>query len=225
LSTKSIIETHNKLLKKAIKHARPPLPPAPVVPKLNTPQAGWVMDRTFGHNVYYPSAGSRVASIPGRYRDYQHGGRHYYRHRGVWYASSGGGYQVVAAPFGMLVSALPLFYTTVYVEGYPYYYAGGTYYRWDQEYRSYVVAPPPAEHLVSTVPISPDMLAVYPLRGQSREQQAKDRYQCHRWAFNQSGFDPTEEGGGVGEDEYLDRRDQYFDAARACLQDREYSVQ
>ena len=32
---------------------------------------------------------------------------------------------------------------------------------------------------------------VYPSAGQSEQQQAKDRYECHQWAVTQSGFDPS----------------------------------
>jgi hypothetical protein len=32
---------------------------------------------------------------------------------------------------------------------------------------------------------------IYPARGQSAEQQNRDRYQCHTWAVQQTGFDPT----------------------------------
>jgi hypothetical protein len=32
---------------------------------------------------------------------------------------------------------------------------------------------------------------VYPAKGQSQEQQNQDRYQCHTWAVQQSGFDPS----------------------------------
>ena len=32
---------------------------------------------------------------------------------------------------------------------------------------------------------------VYPSKGQSQEQQDKDRYDCHRWAVQQTGFDPS----------------------------------
>lgn len=37
---------------------------------------------------------------------------------------------------------------------------------------------------------SPDIF-IYPNKGQSVEQQSQDRYECHVWAANQSGFDPT----------------------------------
>lgn len=32
---------------------------------------------------------------------------------------------------------------------------------------------------------------VYPAKGQSNEQLSKDRYECHLWAVQQSGFDPS----------------------------------
>lgn len=32
---------------------------------------------------------------------------------------------------------------------------------------------------------------VYPSRGQSQEQQDRDRYECHTWSVSQTGFDPT----------------------------------
>ncbi len=34
-------------------------------------------------------------------------------------------------------------------------------------------------------------LMVYPAKGQSPAQQDRDRYECHNWAVQQSGFDPT----------------------------------
>lgn len=32
---------------------------------------------------------------------------------------------------------------------------------------------------------------IYPDRGQTPEQQSRDRYECHVWAVQQTGFDPT----------------------------------
>jgi predicted lipid-binding transport protein (Tim44 family) len=32
---------------------------------------------------------------------------------------------------------------------------------------------------------------VYPARGQNQAQQDRDRYECHSWAVQQSGYDPT----------------------------------
>ena len=35
-------------------------------------------------------------------------------------------------------------------------------------------------------------LYVYPTQGQSQDQLNQDRYQCHTWAVQQTGFDPTQ---------------------------------
>jgi YMGG-like Gly-zipper len=34
-------------------------------------------------------------------------------------------------------------------------------------------------------------LYIYPSKGQSQAQQDKDRYECHTWAVQQTGFDPS----------------------------------
>jgi hypothetical protein len=34
-------------------------------------------------------------------------------------------------------------------------------------------------------------LFIYPQRGQSAQQQQQDRFECHQWAVQQTGFDPT----------------------------------
>ena len=44
--------------------------------------------------------------------------------------------------------------------------------------------------LVCTTVLAQSQLYVYPQQGQSEEQQSKDRFECHNWAVQQSGFDP-----------------------------------
>lgn len=39
-----------------------------------------------------------------------------------------------------------------------------------------------------------DDLFVYPQKGQTQEQQSKDQFECHEWAVQQSGFDPSAPG-------------------------------
>lgn len=34
-------------------------------------------------------------------------------------------------------------------------------------------------------------LFIYPSKGQSQEQQSRDRYECHTWAVQQTGYDPS----------------------------------
>lgn len=40
-------------------------------------------------------------------------------------------------------------------------------------------------------------LYIYPNKGQSPEQQSRDRYDCHLWAVQQTGFDPTRAQAGA----------------------------
>ncbi len=46
---------------------------------------------------------------------------------------------------------------------------------------------------VSTVPNAAwaQGLIIYPSKGQSQKQLSRDRYECHTWAVQQTGFDPT----------------------------------
>lgn len=43
--------------------------------------------------------------------------------------------------------------------------------------------------LVFGAPAFADLM-IYPKKGQSAEQQGKDKYECHTWAVQQTGFDP-----------------------------------
>jgi len=61
-------------------------------------------------------------------------------------------------------------------------------------------------------------LYVYPAAGQSDEQTAEDRYQCHVWAADQSGYDPTLGAGS------RDDAESYTRAFTACMEGRNYVV-
>jgi hypothetical protein len=125
---------------------------------------------------------------------------------------------------------LPPYYTMVWFGGVPYYYANDSYYTWSGAQSGYVVVDPPgAEDSASTDAPQPpppqgDDLYVYPQQGQSAEQQASDRYDCHKWSSSQTGFDPTQPGGGVSPDQLAPRRADYQRAMRACLEGRGYSA-
>ena len=71
----------------------------------------------------------------------------------------------------------------------------------------------------------PDQLFIYPKKGQSEQMQADDRYECHRWSSDQTGFDPTQSGGSVAERLYDSKKADYQRAMKACLEARDYSVQ
>jgi len=126
------------------------------------------------------------------------GGR-YWRHGGNWYRWDGRRWIVWGAPFGLFVSFLPWYYTTVWWDGVPYYYANDTYYVWDHAQQQYeVVAPPDGVEASGASPLPPSNdLFIYPSSGQSAEQQSKDRVECEAWASGQTGFNPAVAGGGV----------------------------
>ncbi len=51
------------------------------------------------------------------------------------------------------------------------------------------VTPPPRTYAVPAPP--PQRIFVYPAHGQSPEQTERDRYECHTWAVQQTGVDPS----------------------------------
>jgi len=186
---------------------------------------GYVFDNRYRHDRYYPPRGYAVPMLPRDHRVVPYRGVKYYYHGGVWYRPSGSRFVVVLPPVGLVVPFLPPFYTTIWVSGFPYYYSAGIYYVWRPEQSAYVVTEPPPESEVSEEPATPDQLFIYPKKGQSEQQQATDRYQCHRWAADQTGFDPTRAGGNVPEAQHAAKRADYQRAMKACLEARGYSVQ
>src|ERR1700730_5806691 len=191
---------------------------------------GWDhMDGRFNHNHYYPERGFYVRDLP-RDRFYVTGprGRYWYS-GGVWYSTGPRGYVVVGAPVGVFVPALPPDYTTVWVDGVPYYYADDTYYAWRDTDQQYEVVAPPDESAATTEapppPPSPNGdVFIYPKNGQSEEVQSRDKYECHKWSQNQSGFDPTQVNGGAPPEQANEKRSAYQRAMSACLEGRGYSV-
>jgi hypothetical protein len=180
-------------------------------------------DARFNHNHAYPVHGYSVAVLPHEHYEVVHAGAHYFYAGGVWYAPHGPGYVVVGPPVGVFVPVLPAFYTTIWVAGLPYYYANDTYYTWHQG-QGYQVVDPPDEHAASTQPPQSDSVFIYPKNGQSEDQQARDRYECHRWAASETGFDPTAASGGVQPPDVAGKRADYNRAMGACLYGRGYTV-
>lgn len=183
-------------------------------------------DNRFSHNHAYYDRGYIVREAPHVGYAVVRGPNHFWYSRGEWYRRSGTRWVVVGAPIGAFVPVLPPFYTTVWFGGLPYYYANETYYIWDGNERQYEVVEPPAEVETSgtTQPPASNELFVYPKSGQSTEQQARDRYECHHYAVEQTGYDPTQSGGGVSPDSAAAKRSDYFRAETACLDARGYSV-
>jgi hypothetical protein len=190
----------------------------------DTPR-GYIFDNRYRHDRYYPPRGHAIPTLPRDHRIVHYRGVPYYFHGGVWYRRSGTRFVVIAPPLGLVVPFLPLFYTTIWVAGIPYYYADNVYYVWSPEQNGYVVTEAPPEQEVREQPAAPEQLFIYPKKGQSEQQQATDRYECHRWGVGQSGFDPTQPGGNVPEAQRAAKRADYQRAMKACLEARGYSVQ
>jgi hypothetical protein len=94
---------------------------------------------------------------------------------------------------------------------------------------SYEAAPDSSQAAPAPAPGQPAPLAapmgggggqvfLYPRNGQSDSQTQNDRYECHSWAVNQTGFDPTRPNGQSG------NAADYRRAMIACLDARGYSA-
>jgi hypothetical protein len=183
--------------------------------------------RDDGPDRHYPREGHVVRSLPyERHVVVAPGGSRYFYSRGVWYAPRGPSYVVVHAPIGLYVPVLPPFYTTLWFGGVPYFYADNSYYLWREQQHSYEVVDPPEQTsgAASSSSAGSDEIFTYPKSGQSADQQAKDRYECHRWAKDETQFDPTQPGGGVADNQNASKRADYRRAMTACLEGRGYSV-
>jgi hypothetical protein len=187
---------------------------------------GHVLDDRYNHGHFYPARGASVRVLPEGYRPYFFGGRSFYFSAGVWYAPGPAGFVVVRPPVGVVISVLPPYYSTVWIGGIPYYYANDVYYTWDPAQSGYVVVDPPANAMQPGAPpaATAQDVIIYPKNGQSKEQQAADRYDCHSWAKSQTGFDPTQPGGGAPPNGGAGGRSAYDRAMSACLTARGYQV-
>jgi hypothetical protein len=163
-----------------------------------------------------------------------HGGFH-----GGWRGGHGGygwrggfwgpwGWGLGGLGLGLYFATLPYYYSTYWWGGVPYYYADDTYYRWNAGAGQYETVAPPgeirsqagAQGQTGSQAMAPSELIAYPKNGQSQEQLGKDKFECHRWAVGQTGFDPTQVGGGAAPG----NRSNYLRAQAACLEGRGYSV-
>ena len=83
---------------------------------------------------------------------------------------------------------------------------------------------PPDTTAPAAVPTLAENLSITPKFGQTQEQLASDRAECQLWAKGQTGFDPTQYGGGVAATDYRARRQLYGRAMAACLEGHGYTV-
>jgi len=179
-----------------------------------------------GHHSYYgyPARGYTTYHLPHGYYSARYYGSPYYYHGGSWYRPYGPRFVVVAPPIGIGISVLPPYYSTLWFGGSPYYYADDTYYTYRPERREYVVTEPPRGEVRVEPAHGSDEVFVYPKEGQSEQQQATDRDECHQWAVGRTGFDPTRPAGNVAETDMSWKRADYRRAEAACLEGRGYTV-
>jgi len=148
--------------------------------------------------------------------------------------------------YPLYLGFLPALYATYWWGGVPYYYVNNVYYNWSPADNGYIaVDPPPASTGYSDdvnaavaagadagVPADntpPDVappapaagIIAYPRNGQSEQQQATDKFQCHDWAKGQTGFDPTSQSSAGAP---ANVRSAYARAMAACLDARGYTV-
>jgi hypothetical protein len=193
-----------------------PLPPGP--PAHAPARPGQWFDGAHGHRHYYPVSGWRVAAPPPHAHWVPWGGVRYGYWSGVWYAPYGSAWVVARPPIGVVVTDLPEFRSVVMLGGITYLYANGIYYR-EHVGGGYEVVPSP---VVAAGDASAGRMYVYPKQGQTAEKQASDEYECHRWAVNQTGFDPSAAAAGQGTGPTA--RSDYGRAQNACLEGRGYTV-
>jgi len=184
--------------------------------------------RTPWYNTYYFAPihyhfhpiGYRVNVLPNSYVKIVVGGFPYFYLGGIYYRAYNSGYIVVSAPIGAVVTTLPVGFFAFSIGVMTYYYVNDTYYVWDEPREAYMVVEKPEGADQAIADATAERLFVYPKQGQSEEQQAKDRYECHRWAVTASRVDPTLEN----ETYTNEQKQDYQRAMAACLEGRGYTV-
>lgn len=173
----------------------------------------------WGPHPSYWRPGYVTDSMPSGHYRVPYRGSDYYFNDGYWYRPYGSRYVVVTPPYGARVRYLPSYAEQVWIGSIGYFLAAGTYYMWQAGSQDYEVVAPPQQQAVAVAQSPYDVLA-YPLYGQGQDQQARDRYECHGWAVQQSGFDPA--SANYAPPAYV--ADNYRRALGACLSGRGYSV-
>jgi hypothetical protein len=165
----------------------------------------------------------------------RHGGYGYRGGYGGWHGGYGyrGGYGYGGwggLGFGLFLSTLPFYYSTLWWDGVPYYYADDNYYLWNGSAGQYETVSPPQEVVdqAATQQSVTDLFA-YPKNGQSPDQQDRDKRECRSWAATQSAVDaaPSDPASAVPATSALTsatKHEGYLRAQAACLEARGYSV-
>jgi len=171
---------------------------------------------------HYYSPGYHIRRLPRGHVRVFVGATPYHYYDGMFFQPYRPGYMVVTAPIGAHVGTLPLGYVSFAIGTNSYFYVNSTYYLWNRATRDYVVVEEPENAPTyleaAQAPTDSPSLFVYPNQGQDQALTQRDRYDCHLWAADQSGYDPTYSN----QDAAL--RNDYRRAMTACLEGRGYTV-
>jgi hypothetical protein len=189
------------------------------------PSAGWqgrppASHGNWGPHPSYWRPGYVVDNMPSGHYRVPYRGSDYYFNDGYWYRPYGSRYVVVTPPYGVRVRYLPSYAEQVWIGSIGYFLVAGTYYLWQAGSQDYEVVEPPQQPQTVAVTQSPYEVVAYPMYNQSPDQQARDHYECHGWAVQQSGFDPA--SASYAPPAYV--ADNYRRALGACLSGRGYSI-
>jgi len=173
--------------------------------------------------------------LPRGHRRITYNGKPYYFNSGKWYRKTNGLFVAITAPTGVIISTLPNGYLTHGIGINRYFHFADVYYK--PVPTGYMVISTPQEAM-SQVNIPQDTksqgtnpqgtkenqetklnkLIIYPAEGQSKKEQARDKYECYEWSRTESGFDPAV----MQSTPQL--QSNYLNAMNACLEARKYIV-
>ncbi|RUT77929.1 DUF6515 family protein [Ancylomarina longa] len=97
----------------------------------------------------YPAKGTVIVNVKSAH-SFRYNKKAYYRSNGVFYARSGRGYKIIAAPIGFRLRTLPSKHVRILVHGTSYFYHYGTFYI--TQGNEYVVVLPPVGLQVDDLP-------------------------------------------------------------------------
>ncbi|MEX6665333.1 hypothetical protein QWI20_15280 [Pseudomonas sp. W2-17] len=195
----------------------------------------WQAGRPGGHGDGWGSGpryrpGYEIDRMPGGYSRVPYRGGDYFYSGGYWYRPQGPRYVVVQPPRGVRVRYLPDYAQQVWLGSALFFVAAGTYYTYEQNTQEYVVAEPPqnVEPVYSPQQPQPvqqaanpyDVVA-YPPEGKPQQEIEQDRYDCYRYAVQQSNFDPA----GAAYQPAPEVLGVYRQAMASCYAGRGYSIQ
>lgn len=188
------------------------------------PRPDWGHSDGWGDGPRY-RPGHEIERMPGGYSRIPWRGQDYYYSSGYWYRPQGQRYVVVTPPYGARVGHLPSYAREVWYGGTLFFLAAGTYYLYENSTQDFVVATPPAnvEPIYTPPPEQASSgydVIPYPAQGQSQAQLESDRYECYRWAAQQTGFDPATATYQPAPEVI----DAYRQNMAACLQGRGYAI-